>query len=304
MALALTNPALALVFDTTISDVTTRAFSVVWASDEPVTSATVWVYDDANGSSDITGGLTTTLQSDGLTNGLVKVDVRAIPPGTCVYIQTETTASGVILEPAAPPFTEVCTTVETTKANALGEVITNDIVRHDILLPGGGAAMGALALMSVPSVGGHAVSSFAGQGYALPTATADLNNLFEAGSGRSAQTAADDVIRIVEMRGLACPNLQDHVLVRYRRVPPHDEVVAVGTPLIELETPGQCFFADALCDDRIDILDVQRVLNVFGSSSGECAFNDDLDLVADGTINILDAQGVLNRFGQTAPFPP
>ena len=63
-----------------------------------------------------------------------------------------------------------------------------------------------------------------------------------------------------------------------------------------------CFFMDTVCDGVIDILDVQQVLNAFGTSVGDPGYNPALDIVDDGTINILDAQSVLNHFGETVPF--
>ena len=67
--------------------------------------------------------------------------------------------------------------------------------------------------------------------------------------------------------------------------------------------PVACYFVDTVCDGVINILDVQRVLNAFGTSVGDPGYNPVLDIVSDDTINILDAQNVLNHFGETAPFP-
>ncbi len=62
-----------------------------------------------------------------------------------------------------------------------------------------------------------------------------------------------------------------------------------------------------MCDGSVDILDLQRVLNIFGASTADPEFDPELDLVADGTIDILDVQAVLNHFGETSassPSPP
>jgi hypothetical protein len=117
--------------------------------------------------------------------------------------------------------------------------------------------------------------------------------------GISAEVAADQVLTITEFRGLLCEGLENHKLFHFRRAPAHDET----PPITDLETPNRCFFADTLCDDTINVLDLQLVLNRFGRTLGECAFNPNLDIVEDDVINILDVQSVLNRFGQTAPFP-
>lgn len=128
-----TAPAAAAVFDLTIADVTTRAFSVVWVSDEPVTDATVRVFRDAGGMTNITSALAVTLVSaafsPALAQGIVKVGVTGLTAGTSVFVQTQTTGtSGTVLFPAVPPFLEVHTATKTTKANALGQPIVNDLI--------------------------------------------------------------------------------------------------------------------------------------------------------------------------------
>ncbi|MCZ6782876.1 MAG: dockerin type I domain-containing protein [Proteobacteria bacterium] len=63
---------------------------------------------------------------------------------------------------------------------------------------------------------------------------------------------------------------------------------------------SDCITGDVVCDGRVDILDLQRVLNIFGASTGDPEFDPELDLVADGAIDILDVQVVLNHFGETS----
>jgi hypothetical protein len=309
LVLSWTGSAAAAVSDVTFADVTTRAFSVVWASDEPVSGATVRVFADQDGLTEVTVGLTVTLASAGfppaLNLGVVKVDVSGLDAGACVFVQTETTASSTVLEPPAPPFLEVCTAAETAKANALDEPIANDLIRHELFGPDGlTPAAGALLLLSAPGVGAHPLSAFAGDGFALPTAVADLNNLFDTSTGSSAELAGGELLQITEFRGLTCPGLVHHRLLRFRRTPPHEEEATLGRRITEIEAPEPCFFADTVCDDTVNILDAQRVLNIFGSASGACEFNPDLDVVPDGTIDILDVQSVLSRFGESAPFGP
>jgi len=303
---ALPLPAMGMmVLDVTASDVTTRAFSVVWVLDELVNDATVRVFAEPAGTTELTGGLTITLEASpaALALGVVKVDVTGLAPDTCYYFQTETTGTAMVQSPAAPPFTEVCTALSTSKAGGSLAPIINDLIAVDLFQPDGTtAADGALLVLSVPAVGAYPISSFAGANLPLPAAAVDLGNLFDPVGGDSAQPATDDVMLIRQFRGLHCSNLQNHQLVQYRRVPAHDEIPGLGQPITEVETGTDCFFADTECDDTIDILDAQRVLNVFASQSGDCAFNPDLDIVPDQTINVLDVQSVLNRFGESAPF--
>lgn len=224
-------------------------------------------------------------------------------PDTCYYFQTETTGGATVQSPAAPPFIEVCSAVSTSKADVSEAPIVNDLIAYDLYAPDGvSEGDGTLMVMSLPGVGEYPVSSFAGEVVPLTAAAIDLSNVFDAVSGGSARPATGDVMLIRHFRGLLCSDSDDHVIVRYRRVPEHDEVSTLGQPIVELEIGDPCFFADTECDDTVDILDVQRVLNAFDSQSGECAFNADLDIVPDQRIDILDVQSVLNRFGEMAPF--
>jgi hypothetical protein len=95
-------PVLAAISDTQITDVTTRAFAVVWVSSEQTTAATVQVFSDPGGSNDVTANLTITLASPpaALLQGIAKVDVTGLDPGATVYVRTATTRpSGQILSP-------------------------------------------------------------------------------------------------------------------------------------------------------------------------------------------------------------
>ena len=296
----------ASVSDVTVADVTTRAFAVVWVSSEAVTSATVRVFSDASGTNEITSTLALALVSaafpPALAQGVVKVSVAGVSANTNVFVQTVTTgASGTVLFPTAAPFLQAHTATQTTKANAANQPIVNDLLLHNVFAPNGTTpATGALLMLAAPSVGAAPLTAFVGEGFTAPAAVIDLNNLYQASTGSSAEVAANQNLTLTEFRGLLCPGLADHKLIRFRRAPAHEE-----TPRItEVEAAVPCFFADTVCDNTINILDAQRVLNIFNRMRGQCAFNPDLDIVADNTINILDVQRVLNRFGQSAPFPP
>jgi len=302
--LFVSTQASAAVQDITVTDVTTRAFSVVWVSDEPVTNATVRVFSDQDGINEVTSALSVNLISasfpPALEQGVVKVDVTGLSANTTVYVQTETLgASSLLSFPESAPFIEVHTATEAVGGNEANQPIVNDLLRHEVYNPDGQtSAEGALLIVKVPSISPYPLTAFVGKDFTSPASAVDFNNLFDAISGKSADLAADTVIEITEFRGLSTCTLDDHKLLRFRRVPAHEE-----TPKItEVESPVVCFFADTVCDDVIDIVDVQRVLNLFNEALGSCVFNSDLDIVTDGVIDILDVQSVLNRFGQSAPF--
>jgi hypothetical protein len=141
------------------------------------------------------------------------------------------------------------------------------------------------------------LSAFVGNNSALNgSAVVDLNNLFDQ-SGVSASVAGGEVMVIKEIRGLSCVGLQNQSISRFSKSPLQNE----SPPVTTLEVPDTCYVSDRNCDQTVNILDFQFVLNSFNSTNGECAFNPDADIVADQVINILDAQGVLNDFGQAVP---
>ncbi|MGR9106887.1 MAG: hypothetical protein ACU843_08165 [Gammaproteobacteria bacterium] len=294
----------AAITDVTVTDVTTRAFAVVWVSDEEVTDAKVRVYDDNTGQNEITSSLTINVVSashpQAHAQGIVKVHIAGLAAGTDYFFNTETTGpSGVVIFPLIPaPLLEVTTALNTTRENSSGGPIVNDLIRHDIFTPDGTTpADWALLLVNVPGISKYPISGFVASGFDSPSAVVDLNNIFDEQSGSSAEVNSGAVIELTEFRGLVC-NPSDQKLLRFRRAPPHLE----SPPITELETGSRCFPADTVCDDMVNILDVQRVLNIFNETSGSCRFNSDLDIVEDSVINILDVQSVLNRFGQKAPF--
>jgi len=223
------------------------------------------------------------------------VDVTGLEPGTEAYVQI-IGPNGQVL---SPNLLRVRTALESTKANPNNQPIVNDLILHKIFLPdGANPAEGALLLVKVPKISSYPLTAFVGQGFTAPAAVIDLNNLFNDATGLSAEVPGGEVLEVTEFRGLHCNNLEGQKLLHFRRAPVHEE----NPPITELESATKCFFADTVCDDTIDVLDVQRVLNIFNKTPGECLFNSDLDIVKDNVINILDVQSVLNRFGQKAPF--
>ena len=303
--LSISSPAYSAIFDIQPTDVTTRAASVVWVSDEPVLGAAVRVFSDANGTTEITTGLTLTVVSERFPpahdNGIVKVDITGLTPNTLVYIQTETTtASGLIQAPATGPFIEIHTATQTTKANSSNQPIVNDLIRQPLLAPDNvTAAAGTLMLLKANGVSAYPVSAFSGEGgFQTPDAVVDMNNLFD-NTGRSAEVLADQVIEITHYRGTLCASdMANQKLGVRRRAPAHTETPAIT----ELENPTHCFYANLDCNETIDIGDIQALLNVFNSSVGSCKYNPNFDINSDGSLDIGDFQGILNQWNKTRPF--
>jgi hypothetical protein len=310
LALAASCWAQAAVVDTTITDVTPRAFSVVWVSDEPVSLSGIRVFEDAQGTTEITDDLTIELVSTAFPPahdlGIVKVSVDGLTADTSVFFQSwTTTASGTVSIPVSPPYTEARTAISTTMAGSTSQPIVNDLIRHEVFLSDGSTpATGGLLMLTAPPLGSHPLTAFVGDGFTTPLAVIDLNNLYGSASGIRVDVPEDQLLELTEFRGLHCPGLDAHRLLRFRRAPGHEEVVVIGRAITEIEDPNLCFFADPVCDDIINILDVQRMLNILDKQCGECSFNPDLDIVQDCEISIPDVDSIFARYGETAPFTP
>lgn len=299
------TPTLAAVSDPVPSDVTPRAFALVWVADEAVLDADAKIFADADGTTELTTlpphRLVSAEFPPALDLGIVKLQVAGLASGSCYHVQTRTTTgSGDQLSPQAPPFPQVCTTTQLTRRRADGSPITNDLLRIEAtVVDGVTPAVGALVLVDSPDLSGHPVSAFVVSGGPAGEALVNLNNLFDPATGSNAALPDNAVLRVTELRGLHCPALDDHSLLTYAIAPAHEEIATSGVPLSQLETPGDCPAGDTVCDGVIDVLDAQRVLNAQGAVTGECGFNPDLDLTFDGTIDDQDAQLLLD--GIVAP---
>lgn len=294
----------AAVYDVTPTDVTTRAVSAVWVSDEPVTSATIHVFTDIDGLVDVTSSLTVSVDSalypPAHDQGIVKVSVSGLNADTDYYLQTETvSASGVFLYPALAPMLAVHTAVEATKVNPVNQPIVNDLIIDQITFPDGTTpAPGTLLLMEVAGLSAYPLTAFVGEGgFAAPQVVIDTNNFYGT-DGRSLELQTDDVLKVTAFRGLICSTaLNRQKVIGFRRTPEHLESPAIT----ELESPFSCYASDTVCDNTVNILDVQFVLNSFDNDVGSCGYNPNADTINDGQINILDVQRVLNDFGNTVP---
>jgi len=292
------------VFDVTAADVTTRALSAVWVSNEPISSATIRVFTDQDGLTDITSSITIVTDSE-LVNpahaqGIAKVTATGLSADTSYFIQTETvSSSGVFTFPASPPFMQVHTALETTKVNEVNSPIANDLLSQEVFFPDGTTpAPGTLVLIEAEGVSAYPLTEFVGAaGFDAPFVAIDTNNFFGI-DGRSLELQTDDVLRVTVFRGLLCESQFDfQSLIGFKRNPGHEESPAIT----ELEVPPGCYRNDTICDESVNILDVQYVLNYFDHDIGSCGFNPAADVVADSQINILDVQSVLNDFGNSVP---
>ena len=297
----------AAVVDLMATDVTPKAFSVVWASDEAVTAAAVHVFSDAGGVTEVTGSLSVAVDSDAtaLANGVVKLTVSGAAAATTYYIQADSTgAGGTVLEPAAGPFAAVTTATRTVIGDSAALPVSADVLAIDVLQPDGlTAAAGALVIGAAPGVGAYPVSAFVGDGVAAPTALLDLAGFYDSSSGENAYLGDGAVVELGEFRGLICAGLTNHRLTRLRRAPEADEATAVT----EIDDADPCYSpsgvsADFVCDGRIGGGDFNLFLAQFGLASPDtapdCLFNSDFDLAdSDRSVGASDFTAFQSVFG-------
>jgi len=294
----------------TITDVTTRSFSVVWQASEAST-ASLRVFANAPGTIPATEAIITphpvesgapAIRLAAEDRGVMKVRVTGLQPDTEYFFQTETTSISTgetLLAPAVP--LAVQTEVRTVRARTVGAALvpfSNDLLLFPSLLPDGlSPAAGALLVIAVAGAR-HPVSGFVGDGVPAPHALLDMNNFFSAATNETLDLTGSEVLTIREFRGL-CANAIGPVLAHARRVPLDNE-------LSEVTAPAVCFSptnipADFNCDGRIGSGDFNLFLAHFGLSSvdgsPDCQFNADFDLSADGRIGSGDFNLFLSVFG-------
>lgn len=289
-----------------VTDITTRSFSVIWKSSE-ASIPSLKVFDGSDcltltagivvtSSPVISGDITIATAAEN--NGIMKVTVTGLSPDTEYCYQTVTTSkssSDIAIVPATPEkvITEMLTVrtyLEDTTQNI--KPFANDLILFPVFEPDQQTySEGSLLVAEGP--GGGKLTAFIGDGMDSPYALIDLNNLFSADTKVNLDLLGCETLILREFKGnAACAD--SATIVRFRKVPFDNELTTIREPM-------KCFFADNDCSGKVDILDVQRGLNIFNTKTGDCNYNSDLDIVVDGAVNILDIQGILNRFSEIIP---
>lgn len=278
----------AAIQDAFITDISDRAFSVVWTSTEGLEDASVRLYLDENGESEIENtdqNLVSGEVTGAHTNGLRKIAITGLTADSIYYVRLETnTDSGLETYPE-DGLIEVVTALPFTVA--LGNnPIANPIVQYSVKDLSDNALPGSMVLIEVQGASLSPLSAFVtenGQAYV------DLNNLYDLGGSRF-NVADSDVLEITEMRGnVACPNFVSHTLQRFR-LPPATENISL--PIVQLGSLTQCQQYDINCDGLVDVLDMALVTELDGTDSSLCAFNPDRDVLVDGIIDVFDVNAI------------
>lgn len=311
IGLAMAAPCWSAVSDTAISDVSSRAFSVVWASNVEIASAEhvgVRIFEDLNSDGipdgpNIAPQLTTSVASNpvALNNGIVKVDVRGVQPSSTYLVETlTTTAEGAeTFPPPEQPSLRVTTADRLTKINGTA-VIANSLVLGEASAVGGteGAPATTLVLASIPGVSAYPISAFNNTEAASGIGLLDLNNVIDAATNSSAQIGDNAVVVLSLYRGLVCAGDKTNTVKHHRRL----DGTAASPRVTTVVLPARCYAQDLNCDDIIDLADAQMLFDAYLSEAQNCGFNSDFDLNGDQIVDVLDAQQIFDRYLYEAPF--
>jgi len=277
--------AIAEIIDRHITDVTSRSFSIVFSSTESIVTPDVKVYSD-------TGGLNNlAIQSDTIStaqqhqNGLAIVRVHSLDSSTLYYFNVTDNKDLAIYYPSTNMPS--VTTFPLAAINVSNQLVSNDVIKLDIYRPDQIASLeGAIALLSIPTVSAFPISASVGSDNFAYIDASNLKN----GDADTPLLVEDGNIELKVLRGLLCDGAVDHMQVFYRKY---------GADLLDgpqVNLVKHCSKEDTVCDDQINVLDVQFVLNSLNSTSSECSFTGELDVVEDQQVNVLDLQQILNNF--------
>jgi len=202
--------------DTMVTDVTTRSFSVIWASSE-ASYSDVNVYDDADCTIPTTDAVTRsqpvasgdasigTLAED---NGVMKVRVTGLLPDTTYYFETVTTSKSTndttiyFDSTSVSSVTTEAMTVRTKPSGADVVPFSNDLILEGCYLSDEVTAAEGTLLVATVEGGNYPVTAFVGDGVDPPDALIDLNNVFGRTSNESLDVTEGKSLTLVNFRGM------------------------------------------------------------------------------------------------------
>lgn len=281
----LSSSVVAEIVDYHITDVTSNSFTVIFSSTELIIAPGIKVYQDSEGLVELSPEFDIISSQQQHQNGLSAIRLHSLASTNTYYFNlTEDISSSPYFPASSIPSV---TTFAMPSVTSTGELITNDLIKLDVYRPDQIASLeGAVVLLSLPSISLYPVSSFIGVN---DFAYVDANNLLK-GDASIHLVEEGQNIEITVLRGLLCSGAVDHLQVFYRK---HGEDLQAGA---QVNLASHCSSVDTVCDDQINVLDVQFVLNALNSTPAECRFSGDLDVVQDQQINVLDIQQILNFF--------
>lgn len=210
--------------DIMVTDVTTRSFSVIWASSEPSYSD-LYVYDDPNGTVNTLGAIITSqpVESGDLwiaaraeDNGVMKVRVTGLLPNTSYYFRTVTTSkstSDITIYPDSAPLISVTTEALTMRNKVSGGAVvpfSNDLTIEECYLNDGVTPAEGTILVAAVEGGDYPVTAFVGDGIDPPYALIDLNNIFSRNNNESLDVTEGKNLTLVNFKGVLGNSIITH----------------------------------------------------------------------------------------------
>jgi len=273
------------IVDHYIADVTPNSFTVIFTSTDPIVSPSLKVFESDSGVTEVSVSYETISNSLQHQNGIAVLRLQSLPSSTNFYFQFTDDVNSVNYYPINGLSS--VSTLPNSVNSSISDLNGNDLIKLDVYRPEQISSLeGAVVLLSLPQSSLHPVTSLVGGN---DFAYVDANNLLQSDSSIHTLSEGQN-IEVKVLRGRLCAGSVDHLQVFYRK---HGEDLEEG---VQVNLAQHCNAVDTVCDDQINVLDVQFALNAINSTPSECRFSEDLDVVQDEQINVLDIQQILNFF--------
>jgi hypothetical protein len=194
--------------NTTTTDVTPTAFSVVWETNEPSVPSLI-VYDDAfNDITDTLGIINESASYPPAEDlGVMKVRVTGLLPDTQYYFRTITAAKASETTVSYPENDYIPVTTNLTSV-----VVDNNLIFIQILESDGVTAAHGTILLAEVQGARHPVTGWQGDGIPDPFAYVDLNNLYGEATGENLELFGGESITLRVFGGASGSLLIEGVL--------------------------------------------------------------------------------------------
>lgn len=285
-----------VVTDTTVTDVSTRSFSVIWISNEPGIPD-IKVFDDLGGTIETSGveivphpvkNESIFIKNAAEANGVMKVEVTGLKPDTTYYFQTQTisiSSSDTTYFPDVSPFPAVTTQSQTIRTRIFESDIlpfSNDLIFIECYLPDSLTPADGTLLIAEVAEGAYPVSGYVGDGAPSPVALVDLNNIFSNTVYENMPLLGGESLTLTKFMGM-----NGIETVNYE-VPVNNQLAEIKLP-VEIACVG-----DFNNDKKKDGLD----LAILSLEFGVCSINCSADFEPDNDVDEDDLTEFASRFGK------
>ena len=251
-----------------VTDVTTRSFSVIWASSEPSIPG-VEVYEDEAGTLPLPGLVITPhpvesgdifIKAAAEDNGVMKVRVTGLASNTTYYFRTWTTAkstSETTYYPETSPFLPVTTEALTVRTYSSGGSVlpfSNDIIIQECYLADEVTPADGTLLVATVAGANYPLTAFVGDGIEAPYALIDLNNVFSLELYENLNLRGEENLTLLNFRGMAGYSIVTHEV-------PADNSLSELKPGASALKPGWNMFS---CQLEPGLTDIEEVLAPLG----------------------------------------